>query len=665
MCANTSASSVINILHISDLHISDEVDATSKRKQDDDNFFSYIKTISSSKNIDYVIVTGDIAWKASVSEYNLAKNWLDQLRQNINHVNFDKFVLCPGNHDLERAKATEIKKPTNQAEANYSLTLDGLQNGTITNRFENYKNFIKNNLRLKDLQISGISNNLIGILEFDNCIFVVLNSAWYSMFDNKSLYVGKNFVEAINNDIEALQDLTKKKVVLLQHHGLESFDESEYKNYRGSNYAYNKLLKNVTMVCTGHDHASPESYIRLDTEFNSVGSMCEEIDCISSHSFVIYMLTESKMSKDDYIYNDEKKYTKLDTKDIGPVVKEEIVERNERLPGLDYKICDTLKKLGYTMLNIYEKDLQNKGQIIWPVVPREEITIVHKAQIELMKILAEKYGCKVNIIISDLGSKIENGMRFSGVRYFKNNIVEYISERGIEIEKLSYLSNYFNNYQDNALVFNNFKKLCLETNFFEIQRINMKNYSVKDIADIEKLKVIDYISPIFQQAVLIKESELTYKKSILIAGADRLEQWENICSFGSEKRHNYSTGGIFIPKLETKNGDIKQDSKLHLIPKTKSDYQKAIVEMYNESDNNYLWWLFVNFILLKNNFCNGEEEREKCFSAIKKCLNDDTDIDEFIALNNSINGIAQISELFNVDEIINETIRTIESNVLA
>lgn len=97
----------MRFLHISDLHFGIErrkgLEETSKiiRKNYMATLTEQIRNIVRKEPVDFIVFTGDVAWKASQNEYKDAKQWLTSLLEVCGLKN-DKLYICPGNHDINR-----------------------------------------------------------------------------------------------------------------------------------------------------------------------------------------------------------------------------------------------------------------------------------------------------------------------------------------------------------------------------------------------------------------------------------------------------------------------------------------------------------------------------------------------------------------------------------
>ena len=100
---------MLRLLYISDIHfqepgcLNSRTDlASNDRKLLIEDLEDIVK--KSGKNIDAIVVTGDITFKAHVDEFETAAKWLKKIADN-NGIDEYKIFVVPGNHDVDRAIA--------------------------------------------------------------------------------------------------------------------------------------------------------------------------------------------------------------------------------------------------------------------------------------------------------------------------------------------------------------------------------------------------------------------------------------------------------------------------------------------------------------------------------------------------------------------------------
>lgn len=247
----------MNFLHISDLHFGIEKKGDLKethisiRENYMNKLIQEIREITSETSLDYVFVTGDIAWDASKEDYESAGKWIREKLLPAAGLNVDRICLCPGNHDIIRDEAEELEFPENQAKANKYLAVERL-NHSLIRRFQTYHEFCTD-MGLKKYKIGSQESFLTGICDMGDCYVICLNTAWYAKGDSykDKMWVGSNFIEVLKADLSKLE---KKPTIILMHHPKTSWNEAERSHYSDSKNVYVQMCELADLVLAGHTH---------------------------------------------------------------------------------------------------------------------------------------------------------------------------------------------------------------------------------------------------------------------------------------------------------------------------------------------------------------------------------------------------------------------------
>jgi 3',5'-cyclic AMP phosphodiesterase CpdA len=168
----------IKVLHISDLHFGTESETDRKSTRYGESFVSTFINEFKGQNINYLIVSGDIANRSKQMEYDKAKIFLNQVVEGLS-IPKEKVLICMGNHDISWDILNEKE---------YS----GILNKDLHKENEKYNNFKEfyNNF----YQGEGISP----VREFNtNSIFVQIPDD-----DEKILFLGVNTCHQESNQDE-------------------------------------------------------------------------------------------------------------------------------------------------------------------------------------------------------------------------------------------------------------------------------------------------------------------------------------------------------------------------------------------------------------------------------------------------------------------------------
>lgn len=238
----------MRFLHISDLHITDSAD----HRRTVDALCRDLENITSQKEIDAILCTGDIANRGDTSEIaiGLQEKTINKIISSIR--NKTHFICCPGNHDINLKARKEIYKSifesTNSSEKANTLvesttTSPDLQvwahlSGYIELSKKINPESYKNNI-LYTTQKLTIGNKSVGIAS--------LNSTWRTFgggeIDRNNLYLGERQVEYAIKEIE---DCDFK--IALMHHTLEWLTPEEAIKIR------RLFSENFDALLCGHNH---------------------------------------------------------------------------------------------------------------------------------------------------------------------------------------------------------------------------------------------------------------------------------------------------------------------------------------------------------------------------------------------------------------------------
>jgi RNA-directed DNA polymerase len=139
-----NSSPIVRILHLSDLHFREST------SWDSSGLLSQLaRTVEGIEHLDLVIVTGDIAFSASSEEYGKAQEWLTTRLIPSAGVAPSAIFFCPGNHDVQRSKATfmvksvidSIIKSTDVSTSLAEVLASG-DRELFLERFANYRAFV-------------------------------------------------------------------------------------------------------------------------------------------------------------------------------------------------------------------------------------------------------------------------------------------------------------------------------------------------------------------------------------------------------------------------------------------------------------------------------------------------------------------------------------------
>ncbi|MBM6927305.1 metallophosphoesterase family protein [Pseudoflavonifractor phocaeensis] len=484
----------MRMLHLSDLHFGSDPNATTETQRM--NLLNQLLKLPELETVDVVLVTGDVAWHCSDEGYAQATEWFNKLRGKVRSS--AKFVGCCGNHDVNQNKCKELQYISSVEKIRETLKLEELDN--LQGRFEKYISFCKENC-FEQLALKDVKNYLVGSMDITidnmNLRFCVFNSAWYALKggeeDKGHLWLGRNFYDML--DMERTSE-KQTYVITVMHHPKEWLNENEMQT-EGDNYNKSlfELISADSHFCfTGHTHGNiqpPNLYHNHMLTFSSGATYAETT---YHHNFSFYDLDkeENTITRIPFESVDQKEWKRYDEScfliDVqnganGSVSRnateksktEETIDANVWNGSRSTRFYETLEKIGVQLIRVSNHDFSVNKTVIWPVVPRNTLTTIHLAQLELMAILCRDFGWSVNAIISNCGSHPQSEDQVSA---FEQKIHQYCRYVGIEKFECSSLDSYFKpEHVLAADVLGSFIRFSSLTNVPKLRNIKIKRYA--------------------------------------------------------------------------------------------------------------------------------------------------------------------------------------------
>ena len=263
-------------LHLSDFHFRADRDSFSQDVSTDEIKRDIPSRLSSEFPLQFVAITGDIAFSGRTSEYDIAVDFFESLANAVG-LGLNRFFLVPGNHDVDRSRCPYLYKGVmrgltsqqsvddflgSEAEkanlmerqAAFRTFQDQLYLATTANKTE------EGLARVRALDVEGLR---VCIIE--------LNSAWLSGSDDRAgnLIIGER---QMINALELAEQHRPRLIIALSHHPIQWISEFDQMSCEG------RLLPRIDVLHTGHLHRH-EISVRL-----LPGSECLLIAAGSSHA---------------------------------------------------------------------------------------------------------------------------------------------------------------------------------------------------------------------------------------------------------------------------------------------------------------------------------------------------------------------------------------------
>lgn len=246
-------------------------------------------------------------------------------------------------------------------------------------------------------------------------------------------------------------------------------------------------------------------------------------------------------------------------------------------------ILNHFKKAHIEPSNITERDLNCPGQIIWPVVPRDLATAIHRGQIELIRLMVN-IGWRVNVLIADCGG--EHEYESSYVDRFQECLSAAALNRDIlftTVQRMSAL--YDPSYNRYRCLQGLFRKISTKMTVDELMEINNKGYSADDITRNNSKPTLAYIRPPLTIAAVLHLAQEAGTKCIVVSGSDESQQWKQAYNIPDALSR---IGALMIPV-------IKMDRKHQLLQKERWPIwhsEADIVRHISEAQTNTAWWIY-------------------------------------------------------------------------
>ena len=209
-------------LHISDLHMREAEDAPQQTV-----LATMLEDISRRRatgaQVDFVVVTGDLAFSGKRSEYELVAVFLRDLVASVG-VSPDKVFCVPGNHDVQRERSKMCFRGARyeiQSEGDvYRFLADDEERKDLLRRQENYRAFEACFLAEQDREYTDDRLGYVAKVKLDDLRIAIigLNSSWLSeggASDEGKLLIGESQVKSA---IDIAKAYVPHIVLSLQHH---------------------------------------------------------------------------------------------------------------------------------------------------------------------------------------------------------------------------------------------------------------------------------------------------------------------------------------------------------------------------------------------------------------------------------------------------------------
>ena len=262
-------------LHLSDFHFRADGDPFSQTVSADALRVDAPSRISGEYPLQFVVITGDIAFSGKPTEYEVAAAFVRSLASELD-VDMNRFFVVPGNHDVDRTTQQYLYHGAHQQLTNQQAVDDFLGNDderrALLERQAAFRAF-REEFPADSAQETPDGLARVRSLDLDGlrvCI-LELNSAWLSGSSDQAgnLILGER---QIIGALELVNPHAPHLTIGLTHHPLDWISDFDWRSCRG------RLLPSLNILQSGHLHRYEMSAVVMP------GTECLLIGAGSSHA---------------------------------------------------------------------------------------------------------------------------------------------------------------------------------------------------------------------------------------------------------------------------------------------------------------------------------------------------------------------------------------------
>lgn len=208
-----------NILHISDLHISQIPTKGMQEYHLKKLVYSLLNDLGQYPDIDLILITGDITYSGVDEEYEIFdRSLLSPLLSKLN-LDISRVVITPGNHDLNRVhwKESDLSVRDNLCSKIDQVRIEKIKHEIIQDgvckRLEAFNRF-RDKVDALEQKKKILINPLFAVYEIDGVGIGCINSSWLAYEnDREKLIVGEWQIKEILGKLKSYQ----QKILILHH----------------------------------------------------------------------------------------------------------------------------------------------------------------------------------------------------------------------------------------------------------------------------------------------------------------------------------------------------------------------------------------------------------------------------------------------------------------
>lgn len=262
-------------LHLSDFHFRSDRDRFSQEVSCEAVLRDIPSRLSNGFPLQFVVVTGDIAFSGQANEYELASDFFESLMQNLG-LDAGRVCIVPGNHDVDRNLQPYMYDGVRSSITNQQAVDGFLGRRSEINQlmerqsaFRDFRDRLLAGFPMENTEDGLACVRLLDLDGFRVCI-LELNSAWLSGPNDRagSLLIGER---QIIKALELAENQRPHLLLALAHHPLDWLTEFDRLSCN------NRLVRPLDIFHSGHLHRH-QALVMLAS-----GSQCLHSSAGSSH----------------------------------------------------------------------------------------------------------------------------------------------------------------------------------------------------------------------------------------------------------------------------------------------------------------------------------------------------------------------------------------------
>jgi hypothetical protein len=260
-------SSVLNILHLSDIHIEDISQAKLYRAQLEADLIAELQIHS----LDYLVMSGDIANRALPEEYDAACFLIDGLVQQFG-LRVSRIITVPGNHDVNWAACRNAYKfiykddlPNTLVDGQFYPAGDAgvllRQEEAYRQRFEYFNDIFYKRITSCEYPIDYAHQSVLYTYPEHKILFLGLNSAWNldAYFKNRAGIHPNAISNAMEKVVNAHAEYDGWLKIAVVHHPVTGPEQMQ-----NTNFMQSLAVAGFQTLLHGHIHEAEHGFYNYD-----------------------------------------------------------------------------------------------------------------------------------------------------------------------------------------------------------------------------------------------------------------------------------------------------------------------------------------------------------------------------------------------------------------